>query len=151
MLEAAYQQARIAQGNQIAAWGAFDTKLKASSENGPLGFYETYRHGAGFSRPIYDGGDVFGGYRLGRGNFQPWYLERETNEGGEFKAGFNVPLLRNREIDARRAELWRATYDRQRAEPEILTQLIFFVRDGSIAYWKWVAEGRRYEIAQRAP
>ena len=52
LLEAAYQQYRITEGNQIAAWGAFDTKLKASSENGPLGFYETYRHGAGFSRPI---------------------------------------------------------------------------------------------------
>ena len=93
---------------------------------------------------------MFGGYRLGRGNFQPWYLERETNEGGEFKAGVNIPLLRNREIDARRAELWRATYDRQRAEPEIRAQLILFVRDGSLAYWKWVAEGRRYEIVRRA-
>ena len=150
LLEAAYQQNQITAGNQNAAWGAFDTKLKASSENGPLGLYQTYRNAAGVSRPIYSGGEVFGGYRTGSGNFQPWYLERQTNEGGEIKAGVSVPLLRNREIDARRAELWRATYDRQRAEPEIRAQLILFVRDGSLAYWKWIAAGRQLEIGQRA-
>lgn len=150
LLEAAYQQNQIAAGNQISAWGEFDTKLKAGTENGPLGFYKTYRNSAGFSRPIYEGGEVFGGYRVGRGSFQPWYLERQTNDAGEFKAGVSVPLLRNREIDARRAELWRATYDRQRAEPEIRAQLIMFVRDGSIAYWKWIAAGRQYSIGERA-
>ena len=150
LLEAAYQELQITSGNQIAAWGEFDTKLKAATENGPLGFYQTYRHHAGFSKPIYQGGEVFGGYRVGRGDFHPWYLERQTNEGGEFKAGVSVPLLRNREIDARRAELWRRTYDRQRADPEIRAQLIRFVRDGSIAYWKWIAAGRQYQIGERA-
>lgn len=150
LLEAAYQENRIAAGNQLAAWGAFDTKLKAASENGPLGFYETYRNSAGLLRPIYHGGEIFGGYRIGRGDFQPWYLERQTNDGGEFKAGVRVPLLRDRKIDARRAELWRATYDRQRAQPEIFAQLIMFVRDGSVAYWNWVAAGRKYEIGKRA-
>ncbi|MCG8649542.1 MAG: TolC family protein [Pirellulales bacterium] len=150
LLEAAYQENVIAAGNQVAAWGAFDTKLKAKSEVGPLGFYETYRNQAELAQPLYGGGEFFGAFRAGRGNFQPWYLERETNAGGEFKAGISVPLLRNREIDARRAELWRATYDRQRAEPAIRTQLIFFVRDGSVAFWSWVAAGRRYKIGQQA-
>jgi len=150
LLEAIYQENQIAAGNQIAAWGAFDTKYKAGSENQPLGFYQTYRHQMGLSRPLYHGGEVYGGYRIGRGVFEPWYQERQTNEGGEFKAGLNVPLMRNREIDARRAELWRATYERQRVAPEIRTQLIMFVRDGSITYWNWIAAGRQYEIGQRA-
>jgi len=150
MLEAAYQESQIAAGKQVTAWGAFDTKFKASTENGPLGFYENYRHNAGLSRPIYEGGELFGGYRAGRGDFEPWYLERETNEGGELKAGVNLPLLRNREIDQRRADLWRANYDRERADPEIRSQLILFVRDGSIAYWKWIAAGRQYEIGKAA-
>ena len=151
LLQAAYQENVIAAGKQLAATGEFDTKLKASTENQPLGFYETYRHKLGLSQPIYQGGEVFGGYRIGRGGlFEPWYLERETNEGGEFKAGFNIPLLRNREIDARRAELWRATYDRQRADPEIRSQLILFVRDGSVMYWKWVAAAQQYEIGRQA-
>lgn len=147
---AALQENQIAAGNLLAAWGAFDDKVKASIENGPIGFYETYRHAAGVSSPLYGGGELFGGYRTGRGNFQPWYKERETNEGGEFKAGFRVPLIRDRDIDERRADLWRATYDRRRADPEIRMQLLMFVRDGTIAYWKWVAAGRTYEIGRRA-
>jgi outer membrane protein TolC len=61
-----------------------------------------------------------------------------------------VPLARNRDIDARRAQLWRATYDQQLAQPEIRRQLIEFVREASITYWIWVAAGRKYEIGQTA-
>ncbi len=150
LLEAVYQERWIAAGNRLAAEGAFDTKLKGSSENQPLGYYETYRHKIGFDQPIYHGGEVFGRYRIGRGDFEPWYKERETNEGGEFKAGASIPLLRNREIDERRAELWRASYDLQRADPEIRARLIEFVRDGSIAYWEWVAAGRKFGIGRQA-
>lgn len=150
LLQAAYQERGIAAGNQTAAWGAFDTKLKASTGNQPLGYYETYRHSFGLSQPLYGGSEIFGDYRLGRGDFEPWYLERQTNDAGEFRAGVRVPLLRDRGIDARRAELWRANYDRQRAEPEIRLQLILFVRDGSVAYWSWVAAGQEYKVAERA-
>ncbi|MFK7737432.1 MAG: TolC family protein, partial [Pirellulaceae bacterium] len=150
LLEAALQQNVIAAGDQLAAWGAFDTKLKGLSESGPLGFYETYRNSFGINQPLYGGGEVFGGYRVGRGDFQPWYQERETNAGGEFKAGIRVPLARNREIDARRAELWRTSYERQRVVPEIQAKLIKFVRDGSIIYWDWVAAGLKVRISERA-
>ncbi|MEM9588473.1 MAG: TolC family protein [Planctomycetota bacterium] len=149
-LEVAYLNTNIAEGNQLAAWGAFDTKFKASTENGPLGFYETYRHGLGVVQPLYPGGEVFAGYRIGRGMFQPWYEERQTNDGGEFKAGFVVPLAKNRRIDARRADLWRATYQRQRVQPEIRAQLIMFVRDASIVYWSWIAAGQKYDVGRRA-
>ena len=151
LIEAAYQDAVIASGNQLAAWGNFDTKLKASTENRPLGFYETYRHALGIEQPIYhNGGNFFAGYRVGRGVFPPWYLERQTNEGGEFKAGVNVPLLKDRRIDARRAELWRATYEQQIVQPEIQAQVIQFVRMASLVYWDWLAAGRNVEIAERA-
>ena len=150
LLDVAFQESAIAAGKQVSAYGGFDTKLKAASENGPVGFYQTYRQSAGLSQPLYHGGEFFGGYRIGRGEFQPWYLERQTNDGGEFKAGISIPLLRNKEIDARRAELWRATYERQRVNPEIQAQLIRFVLDGSIVYWEWVAAGRRYQIGSQA-
>jgi len=150
LVEAAYQERQVAEGKAVAAWGEFDTKFKAASENGPLGFYENYRHNAGLVRPLYQGGELFGGYRIGRGDFEPWYLERQTNEGGELRAGWRVPLMRNREIDARRAALWRANYEQQRAEPEIRGQLVGFVREGTVAYWKWIAAGRKHEIGVQA-
>jgi len=146
---AAYQERAIADGNQLAAWGQFDTKLKASSENGPLGFYQTYRNGAGFETPIYQGGEVFAGYRVGRGSFQPWYKERQTDDSGEFKGGIRVPLIRDRDIDERRAELWRRTYDQQIANPVIRANLVAFSREAGRAYWKWVASGGKYRVGVR--
>jgi outer membrane protein TolC len=148
-LHAAFYEREVAQGYQLAAAGNFDTKLKAASESGPTGFYQTYRQMIGLSQPTYSGGEVFGGYRIGRGDFQPWYQERQTNGGGEFKAGVAVPLGRNRTIDARRAELWRATFEIKRVEPDIQAQLIGFVQEASYAYWDWVAAGRDYRITRR--
>lgn len=150
LVEAVYLERDRTAGEQLAARGAFDTKLNASTENQPLGFYETYRHRGGVTQPLYGGADVYGGYRAGRGVFEPWYQERQTNDGGEFSAGITVPLARNRAIDARRAELWRTTYDRQIAEPAIRLELISIVRDAAIAYWEWVAAGQQYQIGRSA-
>ena len=144
LIEAAFLDAQVASGKVIAAEGAFDTKLKLSSDNGPTGFYQTYRQKANISKPLFGGGEVFGNYRIGRGDFEPWYEERETNGGGEFKVGIAKPFLRDRDIDPRRADLWRANYDQLIAQPEIRGQLIGFSLDASLAYWKWVAEGRKY-------
>ena len=149
LVQAAFQERNIADGNQLSEWGAFDTKLKAATENGPVGYYETYRNSAGFTTPIYGGGEYFGGYRNGRGSFEPWYRERNTNDGGEFKAGVRVPLIRDRDIDLRRAAVWRATYDQQIADPVIKASLVAFSREAGLAYWKWVAAGHKYRIGQQ--
>ena len=149
LLQAALYNRNIALGQQIGASGAFDTKLKGASENGPQGFYENYRQNLGIVQPTYWGGEVFAGYRIGRGDFQPWYLERQTNDAGEFKAGVQVPLARNRNIDGRRAELWKAGYERSMAEPDIQAQLISYVQDASYGYWDWVAAGEYNQIARR--
>ena len=149
LLESALLGRNIAFGQRVGASGAFDLKLKGASENGPQGFYQTYRQNIGVVQPTYWGGEVFAGYRVGRGDFQPWYQERQTNGGGEFKAGVQVPLARNRDIDARRAELWKAGYSQSLAEPEIQAQLISFVQDASYAYWDWVAAGEYHRIAKR--
>lgn len=138
----------VAAGEALAALGAFDHKLKASTENQALGFYENYRHQAGFERNTFWGGRLFSGYRVGRGDFEPWYLERETNAGGEFKAGLVVPLAQNRWIDPNRAALWQAQVARNLVEPEIQAEIIFAVRDASFLYWEWVAAGEAYRIAQ---
>lgn len=147
LLEAALLTRDIAAGEHLSAHGGFDLKIKGATENGAVGFYETYRHTLGVLQPLYQGSSVFGGYRIGRGTFQPWYLERQTNDGGELKAGIAVPLSRNREIDGRRAALWRTSLGMARAEPEIQLQRIDFVRAASYAFWNWVAAGRRQQIA----
>lgn len=148
LLDAALRQRDIAAGNQLAAAGAFDVKITAGAEDQPLGFYETYRHNIKISQPLYSGGEAFGMYRVGRGDFEPWYLNRQTNAGGEFKAGVSVPLSRNRSIDERRAAVWNTTYGRQLVEFEIQAELIDFVLQSSYAYWDWVAAGAKHQIAE---
>lgn len=149
LVAAAVQQRGIAAGERLAAQGNFDLGLHASSENGAVGYYETHRHRVGVKQALYQGGEVFAGYRIGRGSFEPWYKERETNGGGEFLAGFAAPLARDRRIDPRRAELWRANVGVQSANPEIQTQVISYIRQAGYAYWIWVAAGEKYRIAER--
>ena len=150
LLEAAFYARDMVAGQQLSAQGEFDLKFKGASENEVLGFYQNYRQSLGIVQPTYNGGEFFAGYRVGNGLFEPWYKERQTNEGGEFKAGFFVLLARDRNIDERRAKIMSTDYERQLVEPEIQAQLIGFVQEASFAYWNWVAHGERYQIAQQA-
>ncbi len=148
IIQQAVAAREIAAGEALSATGAFDHKLEGYSNSQPLDFYENYRQGVDLKRDTYWGGQTFAGYRIGRGDFEPWYLERETNKGGEFNAGFFVPLAKDRAIDANRAELWRAQLEQNRVEPEIRAAVIGSVRDGVVAYWVWVASGANLEIAE---
>ncbi len=148
-LESALYQRNISQGEYLSATGAYDLKLKGSSENGPVGFYQTYRQSIGIVQPTYGGGEIFSGYRIGRGDYEPWYRERETNGGGEFKIGASVPLAQNRTIDQRRSDLWKSDLEMQLVEPDIQAQLIGFIQEASYAYWNWVAAGQNHVVAKR--
>ena len=148
LLQAAMFGRNIAHGDLLAANGEFDLKLKADTLNMPLGFYENYRQSVGAEQPLFSGGSVFAGYRRGTGSFPVYHGDRPTKLGGEFKAGATIPLAQNRNIDDRRAALWRSGYDVQAVEPEIQAQLIEFIRSASISYWTWVAAGRNVRIAE---
>ena len=148
LIQVALASRGIAAGQVLEALGAFDHKLSGHSINKPLGFYENYRHKIGVKRDTYWGGQVFGNYRLGRGDFEPWYLERETNAGGEFKAGVIAPLSQDRWIDPNRSALWQAQLEQNRVEPEIQTEIILTMRDATGLYWSWVAANENYKIAQ---
>lgn len=148
LLQSAMFGRNVAQGELLQANGEFDLKLKADTLNMPLGFYQNYRQAVGAEQPLFSGGSVFGGYRLGTGNFPVYYGERATNLGGEFKAGAQIPLAQNRNIDDRRAGIWRGSWEVQSVEPEIQAQLIGFIQAASIAYWNWVAAGQNVRIAE---
>ncbi len=148
-IEIAIGEIETATGKVLASWGEFDQVFSAQSISQPLGFYQTYRNGIGLSRPLYSGGEVYGGYRIGDGNFEPWYGERETNEGGELKAGFSIPLLKDRAIDQRRANLFAAGAQRDQVEANVNSRLLQFQRFATQAYWDWVASGKAVQIQQQ--
>lgn len=148
LLRSAAQERAIAAGRQLSAQGAFDLNASASSIAAPEGYYENYRSRVVLDQPLFHGGYVYGGYKIGEGNFQPWYKERETNEGGQFSLGLGTPLLKDRAIDKRRSELFQADLARSAVEPAVRAQLLEFVRAASWAYWDWVAAGQAL-VAQR--
>ncbi|MFO0913779.1 MAG: TolC family protein [Pirellulales bacterium] len=145
-LEVAMREADVAAGRQTQAWGEFDLKIKADSMSGPMGYYKTYRNNVRLEQPLFQGGLVYGQYRIGDGNFPVWYGERETNEGGEFRVGFLAPLLRERVTDLRRTEVIKTTLMRRQVDPAVRTLMLQFVNDASDAYWSWVAAGLNYDV-----
>jgi outer membrane protein TolC len=106
-----------------------------------MGYYKNYRNQLKLEQGLFPGGNVFGQYRSGDGNFPVWYGERETNEGGEFKLGLISPLLRDRAIDQRRSDLFQATLRRQQVDPMVQSQLLEYTYFAADAYWSWVAAG----------
>lgn len=140
-IEEARQQAQVARGQLVEAYGSYDTNLKAATISEPTGFYENYRHGIGVARQSWWGTNVYGGYRVGRGIFQPWYLERETEKGGEFKVGIQQPLLQGLAIDPQRFAVYRASLATRAADPILQQAILETSRDAIIAYWDWVAAG----------
>ncbi|MEM7476343.1 MAG: TolC family protein [Planctomycetota bacterium] len=147
------QRARLiggeAQGDLVSAYGAFDTKIEGYTLSEPTGFYRNFRQGLGLSRRTWWGGYLAAGYRLGRGDFQPWYKERETNEGGEFKLALGVPLLQGRAIDPSRVAVFQANLGRQAVQPSVQQSLLAASRDASDLYWQWLASGSKQAIQMK--
>ena len=145
----ARQQTQVANGQLTEAWGNFDTKLKMESLNEPTGFYENYRHAIGASQQTWNGGNVYGGYRIGRGDFQPWYKERETDKGGEFKFGYRQALMQGRAIDPARVAVYQATLDQKAVGPEVANVILQVSLDASLNYWDWVEAGLKLQAQQK--
>lgn len=148
-LDAAAREQQITAGKQLSAAGEFDQMLFGDIMTEPLGYYENYRYRLGVKQYQWNGTQTFAEYRLGRGSFEPWYLERQTNAGGEFKVGVAVPFVRDRDIDKRRAAVLLAQLDNASAEPIFQLEVIDSVRAASIAYWEWVAAGQRVKISKQ--
>ena len=150
LLSAVRQELMIAEAEQFKALGAFDLRLKANGLWGATGFYENHSAQAVLEQQtgVY-GLKVFGGYRLGTGNFDPTFDgKRVTNHGGEFSAGVSLPLLQDGAIDDARRDLWGSAYERQIAGNTFAMRRLRFEQEAAVAYWRWVAAGRRLEVVK---
>ena len=95
-------------GEVISSNGPFDVNLNMDSRNYPLGFYNRYVHDVFVDVPLRDfGGKLFSGYRVASGNWPIYYNYLNTLGGGAFVNGLELPLLKNRAIDAKRAKLYQ--------------------------------------------
>ncbi|QDV43487.1 Outer membrane efflux protein [Stieleria neptunia] len=138
----------LAGGELLSAYGAYDTKFNAHSLSEPTGFYENYRSGLGVARQTWWGGYLSAGYRIGRGFYQPWYKERQTDDAGEFKISAAQPLLQGRAIDPQRVAVFQASLQQQAAEPQFQQAILSISSDAIEVYWEWVAAGAVLQAQQ---
>ncbi len=142
LIQRARLESGVVAGEQRSAIGWWDPKAEAYTLSQPLGFYRNYRQGIGLSRNLWWGGYLSSGYRIGRGEFQPWYKERETDEAGEFKVGWIQPLLQGLAIDSNRVALFQANLRQQAVGPLVQREILDTGLEAYDVYWKWVAAGQ---------
>ncbi|MFO0866520.1 MAG: TolC family protein, partial [Gemmataceae bacterium] len=148
LLLAVQQERTIAEGQVTAAEGAFDLNLRSRYTN-QSGSYGNDRFDVFAEQPLAaGGGSVFTGYRFGFGSFPVYYGDRYTAKGGEARAGFQMPLLRDSAIDRRRAALRQAQIQANLADPVIRRARLDYHRTATKAYWSWVGAGEQYRVAE---
>ena len=148
LLLAAEQERPIAAGQRLAAEGAFDLNLRSrgATQDGtfPSNLFDTVAE-----QPTpFHGLSFFGGYRFGFGNYPVYYGDRLTADGGEFRTGVVLPLLKDGSIDRRRASLRQAQIGEDLADPVVRRARIDYFRAAARAYWNWVAAGEQYVVAE---
>ncbi len=137
-----------AEGKVLGSQGAFDTKLGASAGTNRFGYYKTRTSSGKISQPLAGlGGELFGGYKRGLGNFEPWKEGQLTLSRGEWSGGVRLPLLRNRRIDQQRTDLLLARLAVEFADASILEQRLAILEVAASTYWSWVSAGRKLSIA----
>ena len=139
----------VREGRLRGAGSIFDLDLFAKVKGTPSGYYEYTTVEAGVEQFLgVWGSSVYGGYRLTTGETLPDYYEQRTQGDGEATLGLRIPLLRGGATDAGRTALAQADVAARMADPWIARQRLDFGRAASVAYYKWLAAGRKLEIAR---
>lgn len=134
----------------IAAKGAFDPSLDAIFKTTPKGGYENNYFDSEARLPTKWGGlQLFAGYRIGRGDFPIYFQNFLTNHDGEIRAGFELPLLRNHQIDKQRSELRTAQINTDISQKNYQQSLNQYLIMASKTYWHWLTLGHKYLIYKK--
>ena len=148
-LLAAQQEIERAEGELMASRGGFDPLLRGKSQFDTQGFYESERLDFEIEQPTsLWGASLFSGYRVGRGDFAIYDGKAKTNDGGEARVGVRLPLLQGRAVDKRRAALWKARIERDRADPLVLAKRLELMEKAALTYWKWRAAGEKLRVVR---
>jgi outer membrane protein TolC len=151
-LEAARERVDAAEGQRLAAEGAFDLSVQGRVSSTLLGYYQYGRAEIRLDQPTpLWGASFFGGWRIGRGfnrDIPDYYRYDETLDGGEFRVGATVPLWRDGPIDSRRATLWRSEAGVTAQREEFEARALRVRLAATESHTRWVAAARRYLVAR---
>jgi outer membrane protein TolC len=148
-LLALLQDKVLAEADVTVAEGRFDLAMKGAYDGGYLGSYRNDVYRVGVEQPTqFQGMTYFAGYQLGLGTFPSYEGKQQTDTGGEYKAGVRLPVLRDRSMDSRRADLKKALIGRRVADLGVDQQRLVIVQLATRRYYDWLAAGRRREVAR---
>lgn len=146
ILDAIAKQRQM-EGRRLSAQGAFDLLFEADATSRLTGTYDgTIIEGKASQPLLSNGGGLYAGYRVSRGDFPIYEDKSFTNRLGEVKLGGYFALLRDRFIDDRRAKLSLAERDIDIAKLDRDMVAIGVQRRAIDAYQNWVAAGQRVAI-----
>lgn len=143
-LTASEEEIKGARGELLSSQGAFDPVLKGEFSAYPKADYSGTYSSVFAEQPLeWMGTKLIAGYRRGAGTFPIYENFYETNNEGEARLGFEIPVLRDRPIDRRRASIQRAAMQIEGADFTLSQRKVELVRNASIAFWEWVAAGKK--------
>ncbi len=135
---------RQADGRRLSAEGAFDLLFEGEAQSRSLGYYDGTVVEGRATRPLAtNGGALYGGYRVSRGEFPTYEDKAFTNRLGEVKVGAVFSLMRDRLIDERRGRIGLAGGDTVLARLDREMVAVGVQRRAIDAYQAWVAAGVR--------
>lgn len=148
-LLAALIERDVADAEVLASLGKFDLTLRARVDTDQFGYYRNERIFGGFEQySQWNGASYYGGWRVGDGSFAPYDGKLDTRSYGEWSGGLKLPLIRDRAIDPRRAELRKAEIGRRIARLSIEQQQLLITQLATQRYWSWVTAGLRRQVQQ---
>ncbi|MGL6073518.1 MAG: TolC family protein [Fimbriiglobus sp.] len=142
------QERNIAQGQITTAESAFDPVIRSRFQNQD-GSFGSRIFDFNVEQPTpFNGASFIAGYRTGFNDFPSYNGGSLTADGGEFRVGGTMPILRGGAIDPARARVRVAQINTQLAEPSIRQARIGFFANAAVAYWTWIQAGARYEVTK---
>ncbi len=144
------QERLIADSKLLSAQGSFDPSFNAKSEFRPLGYYRNGWYDFYFEQPTTLWGlNFFSGWRMGLGTFAAYEGKPETNLLGEYRTGFELPLLKDGFTDRRRTNIFKSELKQLESDLKIIQKRIESRQQGAIKYWKWVGSARNYFVIKK--
>ncbi|MGB5813119.1 MAG: TolC family protein [Polyangiales bacterium] len=143
-------QLQAAEGDVMAARGAFDPRIEGDGKILTGGYYDLRDANVEVRQPTTVwGSEVFLGYRVGLANNDRWptYRDNETLSGGEVRAGIDVPIWRGGMIDEERARRSRAIRLEEAAGYALSATELDLELAAAKAYWSWVRAGQSRVVA----
>lgn len=144
---AAREKVRAQSGKLLSSEGAFDLYAEQTSKSRLSGYYDGRYTSTKIVQPLAGfSTDVYGSYRVSGGDFPIYEDEAFTLDAGEFKLGAVFSLLRDRDIDARRARLKDSRLSLDQSELDAMLTRVRVQHDAMQAYVEWIAAGQALAV-----